>query len=84
VNEFEPKFILPKKQVSFEVDEKNKKLFVLRTQENKDFNLRVKAADGDKGPDGEIVYKIERLNNEDTFEIESKFDETSQALGCLF
>ncbi len=84
VNEFEPRFILPKKQASSGVDDEftnTKKMFLFRTEENKDFNLRVKAVDGDKGLDGEIIYRIEKLNNDDTFEIESRFNESAQALG---
>ena len=59
------------------------KMFTFKAEENKNFELRVKAVDADKGLDGEITYHIEKLNHEDTFEIESEFNESAQYLGNL-
>lgn len=35
--------------------------------ENKDYHLKVKSTDSDEGKDGQLVYKIEMINQDDDF-----------------
>ena len=83
-NEFKPEFVLPRRKIS-NVDNNefisSDKMFTFKTEENTNFNLRVKAEDLDSGLDGLISYCIERINQEDTFEIERKFNQTTKCLG---
>lgn len=81
-NEFVPEFVLPKKQVansqSFFGSEK---FYKFLAEENKDFTMSIKAEDLDRGLDGKITYSIERINSDDTFEVQNSFDEISGTYG---
>ena len=74
VNEFEPEFVMPKKQSA-------NKIYTFKTLENKDFKLSAKAEDKDEGKDGEIMYKIVMLNQDDTFEVDTYLNETTNVFG---
>ena len=78
--------MLPKRRIALSNTDffGSDKVFKYITEENKDFTLSVKATDSDRGADGFISYRIERINSDDTFEIESSFNESTQNLGKSF
>jgi hypothetical protein len=83
VNEFEPKFVEPLKPISLIKNENpndffvSNKMFTFKVEENKDFELQVKAEDLDDGVDGQLVYNIETINQDDEFLVEAAFNNAS-------
>lgn len=59
VNEYVPQFIQPSTL--------DGKVFSYKVPENKDYHLKVKSTDSDEGKDGQLVYKIEMINQDDDF-----------------
>ena len=76
--------MLPKKQLSntqdFFVSER---FYKFLAEENKDFKLSIKAEDLDHGLDGNITYSIEKINQDETFEVETTTNPVSGTYGNL-
>ena len=75
-NEFEPRFVQPIKPTLSSTTDMfvSNKMFTFKVAENKDFDLQVKAEDLDAGQDGQLVYNIEMINQDDEFIVQQSFD----------
>ena len=75
-NEFEPRFVQPTKPAPSGTTDMfvSNKMFTFKVAENQDFDLQVKAEDLDAGQDGQLVYNIEMINQDDEFIVHQSFD----------
>jgi len=75
VNEYIPHFIQPSTLEG--------KVFSYKVPENKDYNLKVKATDADQGKDGELVYTVEMINQEDDFGLHTSYDSNEKTFNIV-
>jgi hypothetical protein len=69
MNEFAPRFILPKPTSSNSNSGGNNMVFSYKVPENEDFTLQLQAVDGDEGSDGVIVYETRFVHEEDSLQL---------------
>ena len=77
-NEYSPEFILPEPRLG-----ESSGVFSYNVPENKDFHLKIKAIDNDKGLDGQLIYGVDMINIDDDFGLITEYDQSEETYNII-